>query len=111
MGVKSGFAAEWYRLGFDISFPLYAQAPVNETAVELSNRRGGFATRPSKYLLTFKGGNNRRYRPRPYQPSHHSPRRREICGSTPAPDPWSFLYSFSPPTQTPASTEGEGQAG
>jgi hypothetical protein len=66
MGVKSGFAAEWYRLGFDISFPLYAQASVNETAVELSNRRGGFATRPSKYLLTFKGGNNRRYLPRPY---------------------------------------------
>ncbi|ELR19126.1 uncharacterized protein ACA1_335890 [Acanthamoeba castellanii str. Neff] len=65
MGVKSGFAAERYRLGFDISFPLYAQAPVNETAIELSNRRGGFARRPSKYLLTFKGGNNRRHRLRP----------------------------------------------
>jgi hypothetical protein len=60
MGVKSGYAAEWYRVGFDVSYPLYARAQVNETAVEFTNRRGDFAHRQSKYLLTFKGGNNAR---------------------------------------------------
>lgn len=60
IGVKSGFASEWYRTGFDISFPLYPKKMVNETAVRLTHRAGNFTRRSSKYLLTFKGGNNRR---------------------------------------------------
>jgi len=75
MGVKSGFAAESYRVGFDISFPLYANVPVNDTALRLTNRSGKFAYRSSKYLLTFKGGFNRRHNIRRRLLKLHNPSR------------------------------------